>query len=145
MALSTMDPKVRALKQVQLFAGSSRRQLAAVASHMDEIIASPGSILVRQGRPGHSFYVVVDGEAVAQVDGVTIATFGPGDFFGEISMIDRDPAVATVSTRTHCTLMVLGHDQFRRALLADPELEVAVTRAMQARLHQNQVAGLPGR
>ena len=142
---ATADPKVQVLKEVQLFAGSSRRQLTALAAQMDEIVASPGSVLVRQGRPGHSFYVIVEGQAVAEIDGAGIATFGPGDFFGEISMIDRDPASATVTTRTECSLMVLSHDQFRRALQADPDLEVTVTRAMADRLRQNAVAGHSGR
>ena len=113
---ATADPKVQVLREVHLFAGSSRKQLTALAAQMDEIVASPGSVLVRQGRPGHSFYVIVDGQAVAEIDGAGVATFGPGDFFGEISMIDRDPASATVTTSTDCTLMVLSHDQFRRAL-----------------------------
>ncbi|GAC1330114.1 MAG: hypothetical protein NVSMB17_07110 [Candidatus Dormibacteria bacterium] len=142
---SAGDPKVQMLKEVQLFAGSSRKQLAFLAAQMDEIVASPGSVLVRQGRPGHSFYVIVDGQASATIDGADVAVFGPGDFFGEISMIDRDPAVATVTARTECTLMVLGHDQFRRALQADPDLEVTVTRAMSERLQQNRLAGGPAR
>ena len=145
MVFSNADPKVQVLHDVRLFAGSSRKQLIALAAQMDEIVASPGSVLVRQGRPGHSFYVIVKGEAVAEIDGLSVATFGPGDFFGEISMIDRDPAVATVTTRSDCTLMVLSHDQFRRALQGDPDLEVTVTRAMADRMHQNQAAGHPGR
>ncbi len=139
------DTKVRVLKQVPLFAGASRRQLASLAGMMDEIAVAPGSVLVRQGRQGHSFYVIVEGEAEATCDGETIATFGPGAFFGEISMIDRGPAVATVTTRTEATLMVLSHDQFRRLLQSDPGLEVAVTRAMADRLSRNASAGLAAR
>ncbi|HEY8739945.1 MAG TPA: cyclic nucleotide-binding domain-containing protein [Candidatus Dormibacteraeota bacterium] len=139
------DPKLQALKQVELFAGCSRARLVALAAQMDEIVAGAGSVLVREGRPGHSFYVVIEGEAVATSNGQPIATFGPGGFFGEISMIDRDPAVATVTATTDCTLMVLGHDQFRRALQAGPDLEVTVTRVMRERLHANAMAGLPGR
>jgi CRP-like cAMP-binding protein len=139
------DPKLGMLRRVGLFEGCSRLQLARLAAQMDEIVVGAGSVLVRQGRPGHSFYVVIEGSAEALVDGDTIATFAPGDFFGEISMIDRDPAVATVTTTAECTLMVLGHEQFRRALQADPDLEVTVTRVMQERLRANASAGLARR
>ena len=125
-----------------LFAGTSKARLARLAAQMDEIVVAPGSVLVREGRPGHSFYVVIRGEAAACAGEREVAAFGPGDFFGEISMIDRDPAVATVTARTECSLMVMSHDQFRRALVADPDLEVAVTRAMRERLHSNVAAGL---
>ena len=142
---TTEDPKLTQLRQVRLFANCSKARLVTLAAQMDEIVVGAGSVLVQQGRPGHSFYVVLEGAAEATSQGRVIATFGPGDFFGEISMIDRDPAVATVTATTRCTLMVLSHDQFRRALQADPDLEVTVTRAMQERLRANAAAGLPGR
>ncbi|MFN2464792.1 MAG: cyclic nucleotide-binding domain-containing protein [Candidatus Dormibacteria bacterium] len=139
------DTKVEVLKRVPLFAGATRRQLTSLAGMMDEIAVAPGSVLVRQGRQGHSFYVMVDGEAVACSGETTVATLGPGDFFGEISMIDRGPAVATVTTRSEATLMVLSHDQFRRLMQSDPDLEVAVARAMADRLARNAAAGLRAR
>lgn len=128
------------LKRTELFARSSRRQLLQLSAQMDEIVAGAGSTLVREGRPGHSFYLVVRGAAEARRGGELLATFGPGDFFGEISMIDRDNAVATVTTLTECDLLVLGHDQFRRALTLDPDLEVAVTTAKAAPLRANAAA-----
>ena len=143
--LTGSDPKVRALKNVPLFADCSRARLGALAAEMDEIVVGAGSVLVRQGRPGHSFYIIVKGEAEATSGGQALAKFGPGDFFGEISMIDRDPAVATVVATTECAVLVLSHEQFRRVLKADPDLEVTVTRTMRERLRANQEAGLPGR
>ena len=142
---NTPDPKIALLRSMALFAGATKSQVVRLAAQMDEITVGRGSVLTHQGRPGHSFYIVIAGEAVAHVGPQQVATFGPGDFFGEISMIDRDPAVATVTASTECTLLVLGHEQFRRALAADPDLEVAVTIAMRERLWANRAAGLPGR
>lgn len=142
---NTSDPKIELLHSMDLFAGTTRARLVRMAAQMDEITVSRGSVLTREGRPGHSFYIVIAGQAVARIAGDEVATFGPGDFFGEISMIDRDPAVATVSATTDCTLMVMSHDQFRRALVSDPDLEVAVTKARQERLWSNRAAGLTRR
>jgi CRP-like cAMP-binding protein len=139
------DRKLQVLKRVPLFAGASRRQLVSIATMMDEIVVAPGSVLVRQGRQGHSFYIVVEGRAEAVSEGVSMAEFSSGDFFGEISMIDRGPATATVTALTETTLMVLSHDQFRRLLQSDPALEVAVTRARRERLARNQLEGVASR
>jgi CRP-like cAMP-binding protein len=141
MNLFPVDGKLRRLRGIPVFERSSRSKLMELAAQMDEISVAAGSVLVREGRPGHTFYIVVEGRATATCDGAEVAHFGAGDFFGEISMIDRDLTVATVTTTTDCVLLVLGHDQFRRALVADPDLEVAVTLAMQERLRATVAAG----
>src|SRR5207249_8965616 len=107
------DSKVTALKQVPLFADLSARELAFVASRTDEVSVSAGKELTRQGRPSHSFYVILDGAAEVTIDGEHRAKLGKGDFFGEISMLDRGEGTATVTTTSPTTLMVMSHSQFR--------------------------------
>jgi CRP/FNR family cyclic AMP-dependent transcriptional regulator len=132
--------KVKTLAQVPLFSRLRSQELQFLASRMDEVEVPAGSHLVRQGRPGDTFYVLLDGEADVEVDGQQRARLGPGDFFGEISMLDRGPASATVSTRTPARLLVMSHVQFRDAIKGSDELLAQVIAAMGARLRADALA-----
>jgi len=80
-----------------------------------------GRTLIRQGSPSDSFYLLLDGEADIEVDGKARPPLGAGRFFGEISMLDRGPATATVVTKTPARLMVMSHAQFRDAIKANDQ------------------------
>jgi len=131
------DPKIEALKKVPLFAHASPKELEFVASRTDETPAPAGTQLTKQGSSGNTFYVLLDGEAEVTIDGKHRRTLKPGDFFGEISMLDRGPATATVTTKTPVRLMVMSHAQFRDAMGTDPELHSAVLAAMAHRLRED--------
>lgn len=128
------DAKAEALRQVPLFAHCTSRELEFVASRADEVDVASGRELVRQGRPGDTFYVLLKGEADVEVDGKRRTTLQPGDFFGEISMLDRGPATATVVTSTPARLMVMSHSQFRDAIKGSDDLLGNVMAAMGERL-----------
>ena len=93
------DSKTRALSRVPLFSQLSRSELEFVASRADEVSAKAGHTLITQGRAGDSFYVLLDGEAHVDVKGKPRRTLKSGDFFGEISMLDRGLASATVTQK----------------------------------------------
>lgn len=132
--------KSKALGRVPLFSGLSVQELEFVASRADEVSVKAGRRLTTQGSSGDSFYVLLEGEADVQVDGEPRATMRPGDFFGEISMLDRGPASATVTTRTDARLLVMSHAQFRDAIKASDELLVKVLAAMGDRLRADMRA-----
>ena len=134
------DPKTEALKKVHLFAHCSPKELEFVASRTDETPAPAGTQLTKQGSPGNTFYVLLDGEADVTIDGKHRRTLKPGDFFGEISMLDRGPATATVTTKTPVRLMVMSHSQFRDAVKANDDLLFHVMRAMGERLRADSLA-----
>ncbi len=134
------DPKIRALKEVPLFAHASQKELEFVASRTDETTAPAGTQLTKQGSPGNTFYVLLDGEADVTIDGKHRRTLKPGDFFGEISMLDRGPATATVTTTSPVRLMVMSHAQFRDAVKANDDLLFHVMRAMGERLRADSLA-----
>lgn len=133
------DPKTKALAQVPLFAHCTSKDLEFVASRTDEVEAPAGRQLVRQGAPGDTFYVLLEGEADVEVDGSRRSTLGPGDFFGEISMLDLGPATATVVTRTPTRLMVMSHSQFRDAVKGSDDLLGRVMAAMGERLRADSL------
>ena len=135
------DPKIEGLRRASVFAECSTKELEWVATRMDEVRFEPGQVLTRQGSPGHSFYVLLDGDAEAEIDGKPVATLKAGDFFGEISMLDRGPATATIKTTTSGVLLVMSHGQFRDAIRSNDTLLAGVMAAMAARLRSNLEAG----
>src|SRR5260370_21412662 len=106
------DPKVDRLKHVPLFAGLSKRDLEFIASRVDEVSLKPGQTLIREGEPTESFFILESGHVQVTRAGKPAARLGPGDFFGEIGMLDRGPATATVGTDGQVQAMVLSHSQF---------------------------------
>ncbi len=136
------DSKTHALKRVPLFSRCSERDLQFVAGHTDELEVEAGRPLTTQGKPADTFSVLLDGEAEVEVDGAARRTLHPGDFFGEISMLDRGPATATVTTRARCLLMVMSHPQFRDAITANQDLLSRVLEAMAERLRADSLERL---
>ena len=126
--------KAKALSGVPLFAKLSKSELEHVASNADEVDVKAGHKLTTQGKPGESFYVILDGEAVVEIDGEPRRTLKAGDFFGEISMLDRGPATATVKIKSDARLLVMSHSQFRDTIKSSDGLLVKVLLAMGERL-----------
>src|SRR5438105_1728376 len=96
------------LSQVPLFSACSKKDLQTIAKASDEVTVPKGKVLVQEGRPGHEFFLIIDGKSTVSRNGRKIATLGPGDYFGELSLLDREPRSATVAADTDMTLLVLG-------------------------------------
>jgi CRP-like cAMP-binding protein len=140
MLRAMSDAKSRSLGAVPLFGRCSKKELDFLASRTDEVDVAAGRRLTNQGEPGDTFYVLLDGEADVDVDGRFRRTMKIGDFFGEISMLDRGAATATVVTRTPARLMVMSHAQFRDAIKANDMLLGHVMAAMGERLRADFLA-----
>ena len=122
------------LARVPLFANLSPRYLRRLADFTEEQRYMEGGKVVREGDIGEAFYVIVEGEAkVVGRSGRAVNHLYPGDFFGEISLLDGGPRTATVVAATPLTMLALP----RRALLDVIRQEPAVG----AKLLQH-VAGL---
>lgn len=133
------DPKIEALSRIPLFAACSRRELEFLVTRTDQVNVEAGTTLIRQGRPGDTFYVLLEGEADVEIDGDVRPLMRAGSFFGEISMLDRGPATATVVTRTPAKLMVMSHAQFRDAVKANDQLLSNVMTAAANRLRRDSL------
>jgi CRP/FNR family cyclic AMP-dependent transcriptional regulator len=134
------DPKLDALGKVPLFAQLSKSELEFVATRTDEVDVPAGKVLTTQGQPGDTFYVLLGGEGQVDIDGKPRRTLGPGDFFGEISMLDRGLGTATITTTKPSRLLVMSHAQFRDAIKANDALLVKVLAAMGERLRADIAA-----
>ena len=139
------DPKVDLLKKVPLFAHCSPTSLESAAANTDEVDVVAGRTLIKQGEPSDTFYVLVDGEADVVIDGRSRRKLGPGDFFGEISMLDRGPATATVTTTRPSRMMVMSHMQFRDAIKGNQDLLLQILASVAERLRADTIAGLKTR
>ena len=134
MLLGMADPKLAALAHVPLFAHCTRKELEFIASQGDEVEVEAGKTLTREGRPGDTFYVQLEGQSEVKISGKRRRVLKAGDFFGEISMMDRGLATATVTTLTDGRLFVMSHKQFRDAIKGSEPLMVKVLMAMGERL-----------
>jgi CRP/FNR family transcriptional regulator, cyclic AMP receptor protein len=136
------DAKLQALSRVPLFSRCTRRELEFIAREGDEVNVKAGKTLIRQGKPGDTFYIQLEGESEVVIDGKPRRVMKPGEFFGEISMIDRGLGTATVTTLADSKLFVMSHAQFRDAIKASDSLMVKVLLAMGSRLRED-VASRP--
>ena len=88
------------LKKVPLFADLDDRELEQIASSMRERRFDAGDSVTQEGAGGVGFFVVEEGEADVTVGGETRGSVGPGDYFGEIALINESPRTATLTART---------------------------------------------
>ena len=130
----TRDPKIELLSGVPLFARCSKRELRQIASMVDEVDLPAGRELTHEGDPGREFIVLADGIADVEQEGERINTLGPGDYFGEISLVTGVPRTATVTTRSPARALVLSAPAFRSLLRRAPRIRTSVLAAAALRL-----------
>jgi CRP/FNR family transcriptional regulator, cyclic AMP receptor protein len=132
--LFSHDTKADALGRCPFFAGLSRNELLEVAKVTEDLEVEEGKALTREGQSGSEFFVIVDGEVAVTKDGTEIRTLGPGDFFGEIALLEDTPRTATVIAKTPLRFFVLTRQAFRSLLAHQLGLEEKVTKALEERL-----------
>ena len=132
-----MLSKVDRLKAVPLFSHCSKRDLEFLCTRMDEVSLPAGRTLLVQGKPTDTFYVLVDGEVEVSREGRPAKRLKAGDFFGEIGMLDRGLATATVTTTQPAEALAMSHAQFRDAIKGNEALVLQVLAAMAQRLRED--------
>lgn len=124
------------LSACPLFKGVGNDGLAALANVATEVSFPSGHVIVRQGEIGTGFFVVVDGSVRVIRDGTVLAHLGPGDFFGELSVLDGRPRNAMVSAEIPTTCIAIASWDFEAALLANPSVALTILRVVAARLRE---------
>jgi CRP/FNR family cyclic AMP-dependent transcriptional regulator len=132
--LFSQDTKADALARCPFFAGLSRRELLELAKVTEDMEVEEGKVLTREGKSGSEFFVIVDGEVSVTKNGQEIRRLGPGDFFGEIALLEDTPRTATVVAKTPLRFFVLTRQSFRSMLAHQPELEQKVLAALAERV-----------
>lgn len=129
------------LKDVPFFGGLSKRELATVAQLTDEVDVEAGRVLVREGDSGHEFFVIIDGTAEVLRNDAPIAELGPGEFFGEMALLDEDRRTATVRAISAMKVLVMTRKGFRDVDRSMPQLHAAVVDAIKERRAALEPAG----
>ncbi len=116
------DARIRHLQRVPLFNGLDEDDLRRITalSRIAEVPA--GTVVTRTGEPGDSFFVVIDGMLEVRPPVGTVVELRPGDFFGEMSLLDGEPRSATVVATTDVRLLIVDRSHFSRLLDESPEL-----------------------
>jgi CRP/FNR family transcriptional regulator, cyclic AMP receptor protein len=128
------NAKVELIKGVPLFAECSRKELGEVAGIADEIDLREGKELTKQGKPGREFFILVEGTADVKKGNRRVNRLGPGDFFGEISLISHTPRTATVVATSPVRTLVITERSFQTLLEHQPGIQNKVMSALAARL-----------
>lgn len=124
------------LATVPLFAACGRRELKLVARRAERVRIEAGTELVREGEPGHEFFVISGGTATVRRGDRKVATLRGGNFFGELALLDRAPRSATVAADTDMELFVLGQREFAGLLDEVPGLAHKLLTGMARRLRE---------
>jgi CRP/FNR family cyclic AMP-dependent transcriptional regulator len=117
-----------------LFRTCTKRELARIASLVDEVDAPEGKVIVREGDPGRECFVIAEGKARASIRGRGSEMLGPGSFFGEMSLLDQGPRSATITAETDMHLLVLGSREFSSLVNEVPTVAVRMMRGLAERL-----------
>jgi CRP/FNR family transcriptional regulator, cyclic AMP receptor protein len=128
------NEKVELIRRAPLFSECSRRELEQIAQIADEIDLSEGKEMTRQGSRGQEFFVLLEGEADVTKDGTSINRLGPGDFFGEIALVEDTPRTATVTATSPVRALVITDRSFKRLLDEQPEIQRKVLVALVERV-----------
>jgi CRP/FNR family cyclic AMP-dependent transcriptional regulator len=130
----TQDQRTELLASAPLLHGVDPDGIAMIAARMVEVDVPTGHVIARQGEVGTGFFLVAAGGVRVVRDGVTIARIGPGDFFGELSVLDGRPRVAQVVADEPTVCLGLASWEFEAVIRDEPSVALAVLRVLAGRL-----------
>lgn len=134
-----MDPK--RLQSVPLFEGLSKKELERLSRAMDEVDLPEGKELAREGTFAYEFFVIEEGTASVTREGQKVRDLGPGDFFGEIGLLEAERRTATVVATSPIRAIVMTGRDFQAMEREQPEIGSKVRRAVEERLAADRGEG----
>ena len=124
------------LTRTPLFSACSKRDLQVISKHSEHLKIPAGTEMTTEGKIGYEFYVIIDGKATVTKKGKQVALLGPGDSFGELSLLDRAPRNATVTADTDMDVVLLGQREFNALLDIVPTLAHKLLVGLARRIHE---------
>lgn len=140
-AISIPD-KILYLRNIQIFEGLAVGELAAIASVTEEVDFPPGEVVIREGEPGETMYLVVKGEVTVikelpeeeKAKDIELDRIGAGDYFGEMALFEDRPRSATIRTAEDCCFLVLHKREFAEIVREYPQIALHICKALSDRL-----------
>jgi CRP-like cAMP-binding protein len=136
----SQDDKIDRLEEVGLLAECSRRQLRAIARISEVIEVPEATVLARSGAPGNEFFLILDGSARVEVSPRKRSRLKPGEYFGEMSLLDGGPRSASVIAETPLRLLVIKRRDFNTLLREAPELTQSLLATLSRRLRHAEAS-----
>jgi CRP/FNR family transcriptional regulator, cyclic AMP receptor protein len=128
---------------VWLFERCTRRELDALQRVATILDVPPGKVLARQGETGREFFVLVAGTAEVTRGHTAVGVLGPGSFFGEMSLLERKPRTASVTTLEPTTVLVMTARDFEDVVKTMPSVDRKMLVALSARLRDIETRYVP--
>ena len=138
--MRSKDMRIAHLRSVPMFQTCTDKELLQVARLAEQIDVPAGEVLVREGRLGHEFYVVAAGKAEVAHGDTVVAVLGPGDYFGELALLDPQPRTATVTMVEAGEVLEISQREFWSLLREVPALPLKLLQGMARRLHAEAVS-----
>lgn len=125
------------LRKVPIFKGLPERELTFISRSVKERVYEPGAVIVKQGDPGVGFFMIVEGRVEVGHDSHKIRDMGPGEFFGEMALMEERIRTATVTAKTRTRCLQLVRWDFRALLKENPELAVRMLETVVQRMREH--------
>ena len=126
------------LAKVPIFSECTKRELNIIARASKEVPHKAGTVIAREGERGIGLFLILEGDCRVSIGGKTKAKLGPGDFFGEVALLDGGPRTATVIAETPMTVLTLERSGFRRVIESEPEVAVKILASIATMLRRLQ-------
>ncbi len=127
---------VQMLGAVPLFSGLEKKDLQTIAEVGREVMFEAGKTILKQGGPGLSFLLILEGKAEVRKKGKTVTSIGPGGFFGEMTVIDDKPRSADVVAIEPTRCLGVTAWSFTPMLRSNPSIAIEIIRELVRRLRQ---------
>jgi CRP-like cAMP-binding protein len=129
------DP-VELLSRVPLFGGIARKQLSKLVERMSKRTFSEGELAIEEGQGGAGFWLIEGGTATVSVRGNEVRKLGPGDYFGEIALLDDGPRSASVTAESDLSCLGISAWEFKAFVAEHPDAAWAVMGTLARRLRE---------
>jgi CRP-like cAMP-binding protein len=130
-----MDEKTATIAALPIFGGLDSRSLDAVAALARIVTVPAGTVLLREGEPADSFYVIASGTVHVERDGQFVVSMSAGGFLGEVALLEDSERTASVTCATDCELVRFGRHEFGRVIATFPDVRARVEAAVARRPH----------
>jgi CRP/FNR family cyclic AMP-dependent transcriptional regulator len=134
--VTSEDSRLERLRAVGLFSAMSDEHLAAIMAIATEVEVPAGRTIARQGDIGNGLFLIERGTVHIVRDGETVASLGPGEWFGELAVLDRGPRIASAIAEGPVSCLAIAAWDAERLLRAEPDLAIALLRTLASRLRE---------
>jgi CRP/FNR family transcriptional regulator, cyclic AMP receptor protein len=131
-----MSAVIDHMRKVPLFKGMTTSALETIADRASETTFGDGDTVTREGEPGDTFYIVTDGRLRVSKEGTLLRDLGPGDFLGEIALVDGGRRTATVTADGRVEALVIRRADFLEMVEWDSAVRLGILTALTERIRK---------